>query len=122
MEDTIPIPEGCWVGDWLDLMGAHRVSLLTWLAVESALRGRIPPAWFAERWYSAAWEAVAYCARRVQMSGRMVTSRLHGHILASLLGVSNTLLDNSYEKNSAYFDCWHRELKIANLCSAQNRM
>jgi pyruvyl transferase EpsO len=34
------------------------------------------------------------------------TSRLHGHILACLLGKNNILIDNSYGKNSSYYKCW----------------
>ncbi|RWR01191.1 exopolysaccharide biosynthesis protein [[Pantoea] beijingensis] len=36
----------------------------------------------------------------------VVTSRMHGHILCCLLGVKTRLLDNSYGKNSTYFDAW----------------
>ncbi|MBK0002096.1 polysaccharide pyruvyl transferase family protein [Erwinia sp. S38] len=36
----------------------------------------------------------------------VVTSRMHGHILCCLLGVKTKLLDNSYGKNSTYFDAW----------------
>ncbi|MGQ0658304.1 MAG: polysaccharide pyruvyl transferase family protein, partial [Chromatiales bacterium] len=114
-DDAIRIPDECWLGDWIELMGHHRISLGTWQAVGLLLRGTIAPAWFAERWCSATWKAVAYCAGKVSASRRMVTSRLHGHILASLLGVPSTLLDNSYGKNSTYFDTWHQGLKIAEL-------
>lgn len=36
----------------------------------------------------------------------ITTSRLHGHILACLMNKRNTLLDNSYGKNSAYYKTW----------------
>ena len=36
----------------------------------------------------------------------IVTSRLHGHLLALLLDIPCTLLDNSYGKNSAYVKSW----------------
>lgn len=36
----------------------------------------------------------------------VVTSRMHGHILCCLLGVKTKLLDNSYGKNSTYYDAW----------------
>lgn len=36
----------------------------------------------------------------------IVTSRMHGHILGCLLGMKTTLLDNSYGKNSTYFQAW----------------
>ncbi|MEJ3734258.1 pyruvyl transferase [Bacillus amyloliquefaciens] len=37
------------------------------------------------------------------------TSRLHGHILSSLLGKPNTVIDNSYGKNANYYHTWMHE-------------
>ncbi|RZM35153.1 MAG: exopolysaccharide biosynthesis protein [Sphingomonas sp.] len=37
---------------------------------------------------------------------RIVTDRLHGHILATLLGIPHVALDNEYGKLSAYIDTW----------------
>ncbi|MGP7795132.1 polysaccharide pyruvyl transferase family protein [Sphingomonas sp. CLY1604] len=37
---------------------------------------------------------------------RIVTDRLHGHILALLLGIPHVVLDNSYGKVGAYIDAW----------------
>lgn len=37
---------------------------------------------------------------------RIVTDRLHGHILATLLGIPHVVLDNSYGKIGAYHDAW----------------
>ncbi|WP_040951909.1 polysaccharide pyruvyl transferase family protein [Gorillibacterium massiliense] len=45
------------------------------------------------------------------------TSRLHGHILSCLLDKPNTLLDNSYGKNSGYFHTWTRGVESARLVS-----
>lgn len=36
----------------------------------------------------------------------IVTDRLHGHILACLMDKPNTVLDNSYGKNSSYVSAW----------------
>lgn len=36
----------------------------------------------------------------------VVTSRMHGHILCCLLDMPTKLLDNSYGKNSTYYDAW----------------
>jgi exopolysaccharide biosynthesis predicted pyruvyltransferase EpsI len=43
------------------------------------------------------------------------TSRLHGHILASLLEIPSTIIDNSYHKNSLYFNTWIKESKMHKL-------
>lgn len=39
----------------------------------------------------------------------IITTRLHGHILACLLGVPNIVLDNSYGKNKNFYDTWMRD-------------
>lgn len=47
-------------------------------------------------------EAIAlFCAHN-----EVITDRLHGHILACLLGMPNTVLDNSYGKNASYVKAW----------------
>lgn len=39
--------------------------------------------------------------------GKVVaTDRLHAHIIASLLGIPNVVLDNNYGKIHGYMDCW----------------
>lgn len=38
----------------------------------------------------------------------IITSRLHGHILAILLGIRNIALDNSYGKNKDYYHTWSK--------------
>lgn len=43
------------------------------------------------------------------------TDRLHGLILASLLGKNIKLYDNSYGKNVSYYDCWLKEIELINL-------
>lgn len=39
------------------------------------------------------------------------TSRLHGHILSCLISKSNILIDNSYGKNSSYYNAWTSDVK-----------
>jgi len=36
----------------------------------------------------------------------IITTRLHGHILSSMIGIPNILLDNSYGKNKNFFNSW----------------
>ncbi|GGE95756.1 polysaccharide pyruvyl transferase family protein [Sphingomonas prati] len=44
---------------------------------------------------------------RLLAQGRVVvTDRLHGHILADLLGIPHVALDNDYGKVAAYLDAW----------------
>lgn len=44
---------------------------------------------------------------RLLSSGRVVvTDRLHGHILCTLMGIPHVLLDNSYGKLRHFYDAW----------------
>lgn len=36
----------------------------------------------------------------------VIVTRLHGHILAYILGIPNIVLDNSYGKNKNFYDTW----------------
>jgi len=49
----------------------------------------------------------------------IVTSRLHGHIFASLVGSRSILIDNSYGKNRTYYEAWTRTLGIAEFAGSQ---
>ena len=46
-------------------------------------------------------------------SGRVViTDRLHGHIMSTLLGIPHVALDNSYRKIGNFIDCWTHDVAI----------
>ena len=45
----------------------------------------------------------------------VITDRLHGHILASLLNTKNCVLDNSYGKNSGYVNAWTKPSPLVSL-------
>ena len=48
---------------------------------------------------------------RILSLGRVViTDRLHAHILCTLAGKPNILIDNNYGKNSAYYHAWNEPL------------
>ncbi len=54
-------------------------------------------------------QAVARVDRGLRLLARgrvVVTDRLHGHILAALLGIPHVVLDNDYGKIAAYLDAW----------------
>ncbi|MBW5448381.1 exopolysaccharide biosynthesis protein [Cohnella sp. CFH 77786] len=60
-------------------------------------------------WYRMADRFVAKAVRLYGSFGSVVTSRLHGHILACLMDLPNRLIDNNYGKNSSYYRQWtHR--------------
>lgn len=97
--------------DWPLLLSAgDRLAVRLLVAMSSLdrrLRNALPvwPLWrrFARRLTNKA-------IRKYAVSGRVVTSRLHGHILACLMNKPNVLLDNSYGKNVRYYREWTREV------------
>jgi exopolysaccharide biosynthesis predicted pyruvyltransferase EpsI len=90
-------------------------SFVTPAGCRAHLTGRVPGlAGVADRRLQLLYERVA--TRRVRLGlamiapGRMlVTDRLHGHILACLLGRPNVVVDNSYGKVGAFVECWTKE-------------
>jgi pyruvyl transferase EpsO len=84
----------------------HRVTA-TWPGVE--------PGWRSlDRSYRAV--ARAHLRRGTAVLGRgraVVTDRLHGHILAVLLGIPHVVLDNSSGKVRSFFQTWTREVGLA---------
>jgi len=56
-------------------------------------------------------------ARLLASTEVVVTDRLHAHILSTLLGIPNILLDNSYGKVRAYYETWCRGLSSVHWAS-----
>jgi len=102
-----------WIGDWRDLLRVRKVRLNVAKRASHYFQAVGASQLHAAAWHTAARGWVRSCASRFLKAEAVVTSRLHGHILASLLGVENILLDNTYGKNGVYYRTWHRELPIA---------
>lgn len=84
--------------DWWLIGGLIRLQeLLARLNTRSATS-----AWWRQRAVDLVNRAIAL----YRQHGTIITSRLHGHILACLMGHPTVLLDNSYGKNRAYFEAW----------------
>jgi pyruvyl transferase EpsO len=49
---------------------------------------------------------LAEAIRLLERYDVVISERLHGHILACLLGIPSILLDNSYGKNKAFHETW----------------
>lgn len=101
-----------WEGDWKQLLGSHYIALRVFQAL-IMLVGRWGPAvQSAILWRRFTARVLRHCVASLHTADCVETSRLHGHILASLLGVPSRLHDNNYGKNSAYYRCWHTEMPI----------
>jgi len=40
----------------------------------------------------------------------VISDRLHGHVLATLMQIPNIIIDNSYGKLSSFHDTWMRDV------------
>jgi pyruvyl transferase EpsO len=101
--------------DWPDLYPGRYALAVATRAGAFVLGRATPAAPFAAAWRGFAHSLAIAGAVRFARARRIVTDRLHAHLLASLLGIPNTLLDNSYGKNSAYFQTWTAALGLTRL-------
>jgi len=94
---TPPAERGVWA-DWA------RMDDLAPFAADLPPPGSIDPARdiidaTADAW---SWQILCSAIRLIGQSRRIVTDRLHGHILAIMMGKEHELHDNSYGKNSSF--------------------
>lgn len=62
-----------------------------------------------------AWEMMRQGFEQLSQGSIIITNRLHGHIMAVLLGIPNILLPNSYHKNEALYQEWTFQIPYARL-------
>ena len=81
---------------------------------------RLGMGWGANKLLSGLW--ANYSGRLIESAvtlfsahDRIVTDRLHGHILACLMDKPNIVLDNSYGKNSGYVGAWTAASELVSL-------
>jgi len=63
-------------------------------------------------------------ARGVQILGGgryVITDRLHGHILAVLMGIPHAVLDNAYGKVRRFHGCWTESSRLAQWCDTEEQ-
>ena len=87
------------VGDRSDAL------MLDWLE-DGPLPQRTPGESTADHCDRLARARVARGLALLSRGRRIVTDRLHAHILATLLDIPHVALDNDYGKLSAYIACW----------------
>lgn len=88
--------------DWDDLITLNEIAIL-W--VYKILR-KVKPELAIKLWHKSTKDIVFKSFHFFLQHDVVYTDRLHGLILASLLGKPTLIYDNSYGKNFSYFDCW----------------
>lgn len=56
---------------------------------------------------------VEHAVRLLSDAEVVVTDRLHGHVLCTLLGIPHVLVDDKYGKVGNFYDCWTSALRTA---------
>ncbi len=64
------------------------------------------------------WSFIYSAIYQFQQYQLIITNRLHGHILATLLGIPHIFLPNSYHKNSAFYHTWTQNIPYC--CFVEN--
>lgn len=106
------IPDVSKFKDWQDICTDKDRSYMDLLfkfeRINNLLGGNIIPT--VSMWEKHTDKLVDRVNRYFMAHELVVTSRMHGHILCCLLSVKTKLLDNSYGKNSTYFDAWTKDV------------
>ncbi|BEN29673.1 TPA: polysaccharide pyruvyl transferase family protein [Serratia marcescens] len=94
--------------DWMDICNRKDRAILKLChhgeLVNNKLGFSLIPANFI--WYKYTDVLVKRVNKYFMDHSEIITSRMHGHILACLLGMKTILIDNSYGKNSGYYEAW----------------
>ena len=101
--------------DWEDMVGKKWIFFLSQIAercMTHAQRLGINKAFSkheAQWWIGQAQRFVDQAVAHFSKFERIESDRLHAHILACLMGLPNTIHDNSYGKNSNYIRLWTKD-------------
>lgn len=105
--------------DWEDLISEQEKKIQHKLRKHLKL-GLIFPEKYVDQYVYQEWlklcdQIIEHTCKLFSSHKQVVTSRLHAHILSSILEIPSTILDNSYKKNSLYFSSWTSQLEIHKL-------
>lgn len=105
--------------DWSDLLTKydHRTAyaVTKLIQVNSKVKSHILDEVIFKVWEAHSKALVSRMSKKFSSYEKIVTSRLHGHILSCLIDVPSVIIDNSYGKNSAYYDLWTKDLETTSL-------
>lgn len=102
--------------DWPDLLGDSERHIDSFRRAMRATHkvgfSRIGNRLLKESWARYSAKLIDNAVNLFARHEHVFTDRLHGHILACLMDKPNTVIDNSYGKNSTYVNAWtaHSEL------------
>ena len=107
------------VKDWDDLLLPSDMKFELWCSRFSVLANKFNLGFAKDKindvWYRHSMDVITRCQNIFLNYDNIITSRLHGHIFACLLGIPNEVCDNSYGKNSGYYNQWTKDISFAKL-------
>ncbi|MCK3658981.1 polysaccharide pyruvyl transferase [Pasteurellaceae bacterium Pebbles2] len=107
------------VKDWGDILLAKDMKFELWLSRLSKVANILNLAFVKNKindiWYEYSLNVIKRCQDVFMSYDEIITSRLHGHIFSCLLGLPNQVCDNSYGKNSGYYQQWTKEIDYTKL-------
>ncbi len=102
------------VKDWEDILLPRDLTFELWCSRFSKIANKFHLAFMKNKindlWYQHALNVIERCQRIFLSYDKVITSRLHGHIFSCLLGIPNQVCDNSYGKNSGYYQQWTKDI------------
>ncbi len=107
-----------WIGDWSDIVSRYQHLIRAYQAYSKLSGHLILCDKSFSIWKSLANNIIDKSILTISSAKLVTTSRLHGCILALLLGIPVNLLDNNYGKNLNYFNTW---LSNCTLCSFEKK-
>lgn len=107
--------------DWSDLLtkNDHKVAYGTvqLIRLNKRLKSNKLDQLIFKIWLTHSEYLVNRMSKKFSSYKRIITSRLHGHILSCLVDVPSSIIDNSYGKNTAYYNLWTKNLDITSVWS-----
>lgn len=68
------------------------------------------------------WSFVHSAVYQFRQYQLIITNRLHGHILATLLGIPHVFLPNNYHKNQAFYETWTSNIPYCKFVSEPEKI
>ncbi|MGD2118536.1 MAG: polysaccharide pyruvyl transferase family protein [Chromatiales bacterium] len=109
-----------WQGDWRNINQNEEFMIRLLQAVYRLLPPLRNSSIIYNVWKKLSLHMICKSARKFSIYQEIITSRLHGHILALLVEKPVWLLDNSYGKNRDYYLLWHQDCPLVELVRPKN--
>lgn len=109
-----------WIEDWQTPLIAFYLLLARQLRYRPALRPALQSL-LSSLFLPVARQRVDRGVKIISGGRYLITDRLHGHILAILMGIPHAVLDNAYGKVRRFHECWTEPSRLAEWCETEEQ-